>query len=683
VLITIKLKNDLESVQWTSDFFSSDDPNEMWNKFIIFLNTEIKNNTHTKYITFNSSKPWINDDLLQLIKHKRRLWNKFKKSHAQQDYDIHRHFSNTVSANLHKARQAYEENLSTDPKKVYKYIRRSLNTKVSVPQLRNDDESLCFDDNKTANIFAKYFAGVFTTDPHGYRVNSQPEVMLPQISSVIENVQFTEEKIKNCICSLKSTSSPGPDGITTLLLKNCVDYLCQPLRLIMQTSFENHILPSAWKIASVTPIFKKGDKFCAENYRPISLTSVVCKVMETIISEDLSKYVVERNILPSQQHGFIRGRSVLTNLLSCVNSWTKSIDEGVPVDVVYLDFAKAFDRVSHKKLLYKLDQIGVKGNINLWIADFLKDRKFFVRVGNEFSQSLPVTSGVPQGSVLGPLLFNIYVYDLPSVVCSPNASFADDLKLFNNPITYRHVLQQDLEKIYKYSVDWSLPLNLNKCVVLHLGKNNPHMSYIIGNIDLSHVESHVDLGITITQNLTWSAHISRVCKKCNTTLFLLRKTFKGISFETSITLYKTLVRPILEYCGPVWSCDLIRDRNMLESVQRSATRLSYGAVRPSYEERLEQSGLSTFEDRRLRGDLIVTFRAIRGFFNFDLSPIFTLNRDERLRGHNWRLKKDFKTKIRENFLPNRVFEHWNGLSTEIVNSTTVNFFKNKLDVLPR
>jgi hypothetical protein len=122
---------------------------------------------------------------------------------------------------------------------------------------------------------------------------------------------------------------------------------------------------------------------------------------------------------------------------------------------------------------------------------------------------------------------------------------------------------------------------------------------------------------------------------------------------------------------------------MLESVQRSATRLSYGAVRPSYEERLEQSGLSMFEDRRLRGDLIVTFRAIRGFFNFDLSPIFTLNRDERLRGHNWRLKKDFKTKIRENFLPNRVFDHWNGLSTEIVNSTTVNFFKNKLDVLPR
>jgi hypothetical protein len=123
----------------------------------------------------------------------------------------------------------------------------------------------------------------------------------------------------------------------------------------MQTSFENHILPSAWKIASVTPIFKKGDKFCAENYRPISLTSVVCKVMETIIIEDLSKYVVERNILPSQQHGFIRGRSVLTNLLSCVNSWTKSIDEGVPVDVVYLDFAKAFDRVSHEKRLYKLD----------------------------------------------------------------------------------------------------------------------------------------------------------------------------------------------------------------------------------------------------------------------------------------------------------------------------------------
>jgi hypothetical protein len=175
--------------------------------------------------------------------------------------------------------------------------------------------------------------------------------------------------------------------------------LCR-LSVPAATTYHADILLSAWKIASVTPIFKKGDKFCAENYRPISLTSVVCKVMETIISEDLSKYVVERNILPSQQHGFIRGRSVLTNLLSCVNSWTKSIDEGVPVDVVYLDFAKAFDRVSHKKLLYKLDQIGVKGNIKLWIADFLKDRKFFVRVGNEFSQSLPVTSGVRRARCL-------------------------------------------------------------------------------------------------------------------------------------------------------------------------------------------------------------------------------------------------------------------------------------------
>jgi hypothetical protein len=256
-----------------------------------------------------------------------------------------------------------------------------LNTKVSVPQLRNDDGSLCFDDNKTANIFAKYFAGLFTTDPHGYRVNSQPEVMLPQISSVIENVQFTEEKIKNCIFNLKSTSSPGADGITTLLLKNCVDICASRYNLSCRHLLKTTYFRLPGKLLQYRPFKKKkGDKFCAENYRPISLTSVVCKVMETIISEDLSKYVVERNILPSQQLGFIRGRSVLTNLLSCVNSWTKSIDEGIPVDVVFLDFAKAFDRVSHKKLLYKLDQIGVKGNIKLWIADFLKDRKFFVRV---------------------------------------------------------------------------------------------------------------------------------------------------------------------------------------------------------------------------------------------------------------------------------------------------------------
>lgn len=193
-------------------------------------------------------------------------------------------------------------------------------------------------------------------------------------------------------------------------------------------------------------------------------------------------------------------------------------------------------------------------------------------------------------------------------------------------------------------------------------------------------KSHCDLGLIVTDTLSWSEHIAAICKRANSFMYLLKKTFQSASFATYIQLYKTYVRPIIEYAGPVWSVNLVRDRNLLESVQRRATRLSFGVTRPSYEQRLLDAKLTSIEERRLRGDLIITYRALNNLFSCDLSPLFVINSDTRLRGHNFKLvHENYRTSTREGFIANRVFPVWNSLPRQIVGAASVNMFKNMYD----
>lgn len=671
------VNRDLANIEWLTTILSAADVDDMWIDFCHYLNSVVEGHTTVRRVRYSPSKPWINNNILNMIRHKKCLWKRYKRTQSLNDYEMHRNYSNQVSQIIADARKNYEENISQDSKKIFKYIRTTNNTKVATPLLRKDDNNTCKNNMEVAEVFSEFFSEVFTTDAAVHHPNNQ----FPESAAILENITFTEEKVLQCIQKLKLSSSPGPDGITTALLKHCSSALAAPLSVIMQTSFNAKKVPVAWKLASVTPIYKKGDKLKAENYRPISLTSVPCKLMESIISDEMMSFFLnETDVIPNEQHGFIRGRSVMTNLLYCVNNWSRSVDNKQPVDVIYLDFAKAFDRVSHAKLIDKLKHAGIRGGLLLWIKDYLSDREFCVRVGNELSRTRKVTSGVPQGSVLGPVLFNVYVSDIPRLLLSKCALYADDCKLFGNPITHYATLQRDLQRIHHWCTEWSLPLNITKCVVLHIGKTNPRLPYNIDGTLLNTTESHNDLGVTITNNLSWSEHIALITRKSKTSLFLLKKTFQAMSFNTSVQLYKSLVRPILEHCGPVWSVDLVRDNEMLERVQRYATRLSYGRRRPPYEQRLEQGKLSLFEKRRLRGDLIITYRVLHGLFGVDLSELFILNRDPRLRGHNYKLQKDFKTRARQNFLCNRVFDIWNSLPYDVVNSNNVNTFKNKLDL---
>lgn len=672
-----QLNASLLLVDWPN-VLAVDDIDCMWSTFMDTVLRAITSNTRQRTIRRCFSKPWITPELFRLIKVKKSLWQRFRRSNTGGDFEAHRRFSNYVSESLRRAKRQYEDGLvqSGDKRKFYKYVRANIGTRVSSLLLRDASGNICDGPQVVANGFADCFSGVFADEP-----DVMPTLSVPRCQATLEDIQFSPQLILEELNSLKLSTSPGPGGLSAAVLKFCSSGLCVPLSIIMQESLRAMTLPGCWKEASVTPIYKGGDKLDPNNYRPVSIVPIAAKVAERVILRGIMPFLLANGVVPAQQHGFIPGRSVLTNLLTCVNDWTNSFDRGMPVDVIYLDFSKAFDRVPKKRLLLKLEHSGIRGRLLGWISDFLSSRTFAVRVGNTLSAKCDVLSGVPQGSVLGPVLFLIFVSDLPPSLASRCAMFADDLKLYANPLVDHVTLQRDLITVSEWCSTWLLPLNVSKCCVLHIGKSNPHVQYIIGGSFVESVASHNDLGIIVTTDLTWSEHIISVINKANKLVYLISKTFRYCSPLTAAKLFTTYVRPVLEFSAPVWHPDLIRDQNALEAVQRRCTRLPYGRTRPTYEDRLAIMKLPTFSQRRQRGDLIVTYRALHFCFGLDMSYLFELNLNN-LRGHSYKLKKQTcSTTVRRNFVSSRVFSAWNQLPATVVEAPSVNSFKNRFDAL--
>ncbi|KAJ3659789.1 hypothetical protein Zmor_011460 [Zophobas morio] len=392
----------------------------------------------------------------------------------------------------------------------------------------------------------------------------------------------------------------------------------------------------------------------------------------------MMKFLLEHKIIPAEQHGFVPKRSVITNLLSCLNDWSRELDNDNPVDVIYFDYIKAFDKVPTRRLLHKLEHFGIRGGLLKWIEGFLSFRTFRVKIDGCLSNSQKVLSGVPQGTVLGPILFIVYIADLTVELSSPFALFADDLKLYNTSKN-NNVLKADLITLYAWTQKWLMPFNMKKCCVLHLGRNNPKMQYNLGGHVLQCVSSQIDLGITITEDLSWSSHILSVVKKANSIGYLIRKAFPCAPIEIIAKLHKTYVRPTLEYANSVWHPILVRDKQLLESVQRRITRIPFGFHRPSYEDRLKMMKLPTIEHRYVRGDVITTFK-ILSQLDSPIRHLFLTSADSRTRGHRLKLRKyAFKTRMRQFFLPERVLGIWNSLSPNIIESSSLISFKIALD----
>ena len=307
------------------------------------------------------------------------------------------------------------------------------------------DGSLTVDDKDTANTLNYFFSSVFTQE----NADDIPSFETRNTGSSLTHVAITVDVVWKQLCKLKSYKSGGPDNCHPRVLLELKESVVQPLYLIFSKSLRDGILPTMWKKATVTAIHKKGDRNICNNYRPVSLTSVIVKMLETIIKDELMQYFKSENLLSICQHGFRSSHSCVTQLLQAVNDWSLALESGNSVDVVYLDLRKTFDCVPHRRLLTKLQSYDITGKLLDKIEQLLADRKQRVSIRGSLSDWVNITSGVPQSSVLGPILFIIFVNDMPDVINSMLLMFADDTKLYrtiSSPIDH-DILQQDIDRI--------------------------------------------------------------------------------------------------------------------------------------------------------------------------------------------------------------------------------------------
>ena len=325
---------------------------------------------------------------------------------------------------------------------------------------------------ETCEVLNNEFQRVFVKSIHS------DQVLLTHDSyqgSKLAEVVICPNKVEKLLKALNARSAAGPDGVHPRVLQECADVLSEPLAIIFDCSLQTGRIPADWKKGSIAPIFKKGTKTDPLNYRPISLTSVVCKVIEKLIRSSITEHLEANHLLSPHQHGFRSSKSCLTQLLEYLHFVEDAVDNGDCVDAVYLDCSKAFDTVPHELLLYKLKHVGIDGGMLQWTKAFLTDRQQRVQVKGTSSEWRCVWSGVPQGSVLGPTLFLVYVNDLLDGLDSHGKLFADDVKVFRRVrnIQDRNNLQDDLDKLDEWSRRWKLKFNREKCKVMHIGRRNP------------------------------------------------------------------------------------------------------------------------------------------------------------------------------------------------------------------
>ncbi|KAH9595221.1 hypothetical protein MS3_00009929 [Schistosoma haematobium] len=542
--------------------------------------------------------------------------------------------------------------------------------------LHENSELLAESDRAKAETFSDYFSEVFSTFIVTNTCPTHTEI------PTIESVQVTEETVLPLITNLKPGKIPSPDGLHPRLLSSLADIISKPLATLFNMSLSLAQLPRDWKDAIVSPIFKDGQRQIVSNYRPVSLTSIVVKLLEKIIRVRLLSHIDLHNLLAPEQHGFRNKRSCLTNLLIAREDWTAALDHGLSVDVIFIDFSKAFDKVSHVGLMQKLTSFGIIGTVHEWIGNFLCDRRQRVRVNGTLSDWKPVKSGVPQGTILGPLLFLLYVNELPLLLRSSTLLFADDVKIWRTiKSAADHVdLQADLDDLVRWAREWGLEINARKSVLMHVGHGNSYR-YTIEGKPLPCVQEHKDLGVILSHDLKTTAHCKAAAVKGFRALWSLRRAFKSFDEETFRILYPIYVRPHLEYCIQAASPCLVKDTNSLERVQRVGTKLVKGLSRLPYDERLKRLNLFPLSYRRTRGDLILAFR----IFNYDLgvnmSYLFAPSSTNNLRGHSKKVHKPRSNKLKVGSrFSHRVVNHWNALPEQVVSVPSVNTFKEKLDL---
>ena len=659
---------------------------EMWEKF----ESKLKKATHESvpYIekrTKQATNKWVNHELKSLLIKKKHAYKVFKRTSAEDDKQRYHSLRRNVKKEIRKSKRAFEEriaeNCKENPKEFFKYIRNKKCVKETVGPFKNLEGDIVQDKSLVADILNDAFTKVFTEEDKR-NIPTPPRIYQGDNAGRLMEFTIYPADVEKALCKLNINKTPGPDGIHPRILKEAKIELIKPLTIIFNQTLREGKVPIEWKKANVTAIFKNGDKKDPSNYRPISLTSVICKLIETIIRDKIVNHLEDNSLILNSQHGFRRGRSCLTNLIEFFQKVINIHDDGDPVDIVYLDFKKAFDKVPHERLMAKLKAHGIGGEVANWVKDWLSNRTQRVTVDGAASKWRGVCSGVPQGSVLGPVLFILYINDLDLEIKSIISKFADDTKLAGKVTTIedREQIKRDLIKLMEWADKWQMSFNVDKCKVMHIGSRNPEKEYTLLNGLLKQANEEKDLGVIITKDLKTTKQCLEAAKKANKILGLISRNIECKSQKTMLKLYNALVRPLLEYAVQFWSPNLAKNKDCLERVQRRATKLIPSLRNKSYEERLKECDLFSLDKRRHRGDMIQVFKILTNIDKVQEEMYFQRNDDIRTRNNGFKLRGAlFKTNIAKNFFTNRVIEDWNKLPAGVVGSPSLQTFKTRLD----
>ena len=691
------MKNDIAEIDWPS-MFDTDDIDTAVMLFGRKLTDLAKEHIPRKTVTVRpSDRPWFNSDIRREIRTRDRLRKAYRRTHKQSDLTKYKRQRNKVNNMKTKLKEQYYDSMNeslhnlkrTDSKTYWKLIRsliKGANPPCDIPALAYNNELAHTDDGK-CDMFNEYFCSVTNLDDSNHNLPPFDQ----RTDSRLDNAVITEQEITEIIKLLDPKKASGPDDFSHILLQNVCTELSVPLKLLFNKSIALGKFPKQWKHAHVLPIFKKGDKSSPTNYRPISLLSCIGKVFERVMFKYIYNHLHSNSLLYDLQSGFRPGQSTVTQLIEIYHQICVAIDHRDYACFTFCDISKAFDRVWLKGLIYKLEKYGFSGNILSWLSDYLTDRTQQVKLKSSISTVRKVMAGVPQGSVLGPLLFLVYINDLPDGLHGLTRLFADDTSnshVSNDLQTIEHDNNLDLDLIKNWSDKWLVQFNPKKTnIVIFAGNNipldNTGINFQFDGEPIVPSLTHKHLGVVFSNDAKWSAHIEYIASRISKQISVLRKLKYTINREFLSRIYLTFIRPILEYGSEVWDNLSLQDAERLEKFQIEAARIVTGL--PIYCSRASlyfETGWDTLKNRRHKKKLCLMYKIQHGMVPDYLTELFPDNVGNNSRynlRNSYNIAQPFcrLNLLKSSFVPSTI-SAWNNLPLSTRNAPNLTQFRSKL-----
>ena len=607
----IGYRNALESADWSPVFEneSVDGACRIWTDTVLNIARQFIPNKVIKVRPKDA--PFYNSDLRCM---KRKVDRKYRLARRSQNPYHWESYCQSRNAYVAAVREAKEEHLlktasdlrkheALSPKKWWHTVKQMLgqNKQSQYPPLIDGDLTIS-DPKSKADAFNHYFIGQTTLcDKHASLPTDYPSFDLSQLNNIV----VTEEEVLDQLKGIKANKATGPDLISARMLKEAGSSICLSLTYLFNLSLQQGIVPKMWKDANVIPIHKKKDRCCISNYRPVSILSCVAKLHERIVFKHMYNFFQKNQLITAMQSGFRPGDSTTNQLLDIYHIICKAIDQKKNVRIVFCDISKAFDKVWHKGLLFKLSHAGIKGMLLSWLRNYLSERRQRVTIQGHFSEWAQITAGVPQGSVLGPLLFLIYINDIVKVVKSSIRLFADDTTLYieaTDNQTSADRLNEDLCGISQWARQWLITFSpeKTKSMLCSLRKHGQVPNLYFDGTELNNVDSHCHLGINISYNLSWQKHIDDITAKANKRLDVLCRLSHILDRKTLTIMYNSFIRPVLEYGDIIFNGCTEAQSLQIEAVQKRAARIITGAIRGTPTRTMyDDLGWVTMKERRM------------------------------------------------------------------------------------